>query len=395
MYRSLCTRLIAALICLSILFGMLPANTFAEAQTISADMDRATADLTSAIDALTPPIAQTNALLDNLTVSNTGLVAGTYYLVHKDAGGTYRIMDPLDLANGTTIIGKPITVSGNSVVDADPSMAIDLTYNNSYTNSNEYYFITSDGRHVRNYVSGTTPCLVVGNSRYYSFGVNFYSGSAYQAHSVRIYRRMTVSGASPVYDMQCTDGNFGWIPTVSGQFPITHQFFLYKIAQRWDTSELYNAIQTMKSYASANNGRFAEGIHAAFMDCMEKSIELYTTYNVATGSQTYEEIVAIRSELEAQAQWLLSYQPILQASYADAAAAIPTPTNSFVPISWAAWQIDLMSQLRGGTYFIVNPNADMTGGHLVDLSQAFTNTDLIASQTVTISDGKIINADPN
>ncbi len=360
---------------------------------VQAEATKAVTDLTSAINGLSSPIAQSNKLLDNVTVSNTGLLVGTYYIVHKDANGTYRVLDPLCLSNGQNIAGASVTVSGTSINGADPSMAIDITHDSS----NTYYLHTSDGRYLREYAYGNTPCIVAANNKSLSFGINFYGTStAYQAHSVRIYRNFAVNGAAKTFDLHYNGSSeFGWIQNVSGHYPVTHQFFLYKIAQRWDSSELYNAIQTMKDYASANNGRFAEGIHAAFMECMEKSINLYKTYNVATGSQTYEQVVAIRSELKAQTEWLLSYKDVLQASYADAAAAIPTPTNTYVPVSWGSWTIELMDQLRDGTYFVVNHGENATTGHVVDLSQEYHVNDLIVAQDVEICNGKVLNADPN
>ncbi len=360
---------------------------------VQAEATKAVTDLTSAINGLSSPIAQSNKLLDNVTVSNTGLLVGTYYIVHKDANGTYRVMDPLCLSNGQNIAGASVTVSGTSINGADPSMAIDITHDSS----NTYYLHTSDGRYLREYAYGNTPCIVAANNKSLSFGINFYGTStAYQAHSVRIYRYFSVGGTYSTYDLHYNgSGEFGWIQNVAGQYPVTHQFFLYKIAQRWDTSELYNAIQAMKSYASANNGRFAEGIHAAFMECMEKSINLYKTYNVATGSQTYEQVVAIRSELKAQTEWLLSYKDVLQASYADAADKIPAPHNAYVPVSWGDLTINKMALLNGGTYYIVNKNAAGTAGHLVDLTQDYYSEDLIAAQNVTIKDDQIVNADPN
>ncbi len=378
--------MISALLIVCTLIGLLPVVTFAATEEKTT---RAAADLTSQIDALAAPKAQTNTFQSAISDDDKkiGKLEGTYYLVIKDSSNQYYAMDPLPPTSKSAVAAKAVTVSGSSVSGADPSMAIDLVWQSN----NTYHLATSDGRRVREYIQDNVPYFIVSSTTQTGYALGFnYINSANA--TLRLYRNF--GGTIGYQNISYTNGTFTWIAHEGGYAP-EESILLYKVAQRWDTSPLYNAIKAMRSYASANDGRFAPLVHEAFMDCMEKSIALYNKHNVATTTQTYDQVVAIRSELKAQTQQLLSYEAVLQASYSDAAANVPTPRNTFVPITWGDWTANRMNLLAGKTYFIVNRNTAGTGGYLLDATQDCYTNDLMAAQPVTIEDGQVLNADPN
>jgi len=86
--------MISALLIVCTLIGLLPAATFAATEEKTT---RAAADLTSQIDALAAPKAQTNTFQSAISDDDKkiGKLEGTYYLVIKDSSNNYFAMDPL------------------------------------------------------------------------------------------------------------------------------------------------------------------------------------------------------------------------------------------------------------------------------------------------------------
>ncbi|MBE6984291.1 MAG: fibro-slime domain-containing protein [Ruminococcaceae bacterium] len=387
MIKLFCKRTLSLLLILCTLLGILPASSFAALRTSRAGSARASTDLTSTISGLKAPIAQSNTYLE-VTNSNKGALNGTYFLVNQASDGTLNVMKPLSGSASGNLSGVTVTKSGSSLVGADLSYAIDVVMNGS-----ELYLRNRDGKYIISEALNNEPCLNLSATTAMSYGLGI-SGTSNPV----FYRFLTVNSVRSRYDLMydSTDA-FHWIKNVGGYYPASHVTYFYKIAQRWSTTELYNAIQSMKSYASANNGRYAEGIHTAFMECMEASINLYNQYNVATGSQTYEQIVAIRSELEAQTQWLLSYKDIMQASYADAASALPTPRGRIVPISWREYDIDKAKVYDGEYYYIANISADGKSAKALDLTGRYYSDPLECFGVVdaTVVGEEIFGVHPN
>ncbi len=388
MKNGLSKRIVSALLSVCILIGLMPMRAFATVSETKTAATRAATDLTATISGLSAPIKQTNAYFDTKTYTDTKTWAGTYYIVNKDADGNYRVMDaPGSIAN-TKINASSVTISNNAVIGADISMAIDLVFDTTTTNA--YYWYTSQGFALVATYDGTNALLQQGDA-YQPFG--FGTGTALAGPVA--YRNLSYDGGWTRYDLMCdgTDG-FHWIKNVPGYYPVSHQVLLYKIAQRWDTEQLYNAIQTMKPYAAANNGRYPEALHQAFMECMDASINLYNKYNVATGSESYESIVAIRSELKAQTQWLLSYQNVLQASYAEAIANLTEVYNEYFPVTLKHFTEKQSSSIVG-TYYVVSVRPDGTSGKVLDMRNDYASQEYFDAVEVSIANGSVVGAEGN
>ncbi len=336
------------------------------------------APLVNFIDDVQAPVVGSNQLFD-LTANTSGASwNGAYYMVAKKDGKSYAI-SPLSSAPYGTMAAKPVEISNNQVVGASLD---DMIYV-KYQTGNTCHFYTADGF----YFEGRDRTLVKCGTSAKGIAMEVQTGVA--KNCTKLYR--VFSSAREYVAILEQNGKMVFsFPSNAGA--TDQQFYLYRVNRPWSTQELYDALQKMRIYAEAE-GAFAEGIYKAFRDCVMKSIDLYNRYNVAaTGSETYEQIMEIRRELEAQTQWLLSYENVLQPGYGEAAANIPAPYNELFQVQPTDFSEKGAAVFTSGTYYLVNMDTDGTGGRLLDLSGNFYDPESFTAQDVSISDDRVVDA---
>ncbi len=254
-------------------------------------------------------------------------LSGDFYVVTSDpVGGEYYMLHPF-LAGGDkdypdTFPAAKVSVVGNSVVGADPSLAVSFEWSGIESGSGSAF--PTDSSAAR---SATTP-----------FYVSFKDGRQLKLYQNAIRRNDSKNTTVNVF-LHYRDGKFGfrynngsfgdYAVTLDTTSHSTYDYFvmgsstdpatfrLYRILDnRVNTEPLYNAIMEMKSYISKES-QFEESTYEAFLSCMYEAVQSYRLYNGAD-QPADTDVEQLSKELKLLSEELLSYAMELE-DYIDIA----------------------------------------------------------------------------
>ncbi len=357
------TRLLSLLMALVMLLSLFPAHTFATEKEASLTEEPSTAPMEDALPeekttekaasyysdllASLPPVVPINEFV-NLTAYQFDSAStydsikelnGLFYFVsQKTVNGklTYFIMDP----STPTIYGKvaatQVTIQDGRVYDADPKMAFEVIHDTTtsgaalwehrlklrgdYDGMSEAYYL-SPGYNIETGVSylerGTAATLM-------DYGLVLRQGPGDNGRqSLGFYRNVKPSDFGGTSDVgipsyiqygEDADGNryFEMAPMPSS-FGEGHLFKAYRLStDRVNVENLYEMLLSVEPELSYDPLYSAE-THEAFLSTFEEAVELYTTYNNYTLTETeLSNITALQEQVDAMTLKLMGYRSELR-----------------------------------------------------------------------------------
>lgn len=279
----------------------------------------------------------TYEIMENGTYDRIIGLTGLYYFVTEktiDGKLTYLIMDPSSPTIHQKVAATPVTILGNSVVGADPEMAIEVIHDTTTSGSDlwehrlklrgDYDDLESDYYLSPSYDDTTDSPTLVRDTGILDYGLVLRQGPGDAGkQSLGFYRNIkpehfgstdtTTIDAYIQYGTNAAGDHYFEMAKMPSPFGEGHLFKAYRVLT--DRVNVENLLEMMESLREelTYNERYPQDIYDNFLLAFKEGIELYTLYNDKTLSgEELENKDAIQTQIDDLTEKLFSYRSQLR-----------------------------------------------------------------------------------
>ncbi len=278
------------------------------------------------VDTLSPPVGAVkngNLLVDltgYLTVagSHTPLdfLSGRYYLATLVDGYYYLFDGSATPSSAGTVIARKKTADGQSVAGVNKTQTM-LFYSRGVNQNKDTSYAIGFGRgnYMESIAEGAKIVATETKGRH--------AGWIWSTDQERIIINNNLNHADGTYTRHCIalssdKSAFFWSPITNEQSIQTGSDYerLYVFRYCYNLQELYNAMQSAKSYLDRPEG-VSDEMYQNLLDSYTVALELYETYNVTSMTEDlFLRSEYIQSQIDAMRKEILSYDKLLDSSLA-------------------------------------------------------------------------------
>ena len=250
-------------------------------------------------------------------------LTGRYYLA-AEIQGKYYIFNGANLPTNGRANAYERTLYGSSLGNVNKQQTILFIFNGTNTGSDSSYAIRlARGDYLARVQDGNA--LFATTTSKVSHTAWIWSTDEKRIVLNDYYSGIGLDGTSTLNQRYCIalssdKKSFGWLPVTHydahGSGTDYTRFYLFRYCYRLD--ELYNALNTMKSYLDRPDG-VSEELYQCFLDSYRTALELYEQYNVTLTEQLFLDSEYIQTQIDHYRNEVLSYLKLmdLSLSYLD------------------------------------------------------------------------------
>ena len=357
--QALSKRLLSLLLFLSMILGLFPGTVSArEAIAPEKSATEAGKDYTATINALDRPAGAYTTFFDlsEITEADRKTWTGDFVMLVTVGGQSYAF-SPMTITDGK-VAAVPVTIDGNYLTFSDEAAVrnatVTLEPNTAANWEHERILVRWDGKRVYAVMSNDTPVFAVTSG---SASANAFYPDLGKTENTTAGRMLykTLNNARRYYTY--TDGSFSPVAISSDELNQEYNtLYLYELTSI--TENLYNALQSARSYATGNgSGTYDPELYAGFVTLLEESIALYQESNHYLSTEERGQMTILRKALNTRADSLNAYMTLL-----DRVGNVSDYSSVTLPASlgWDNSLVDITSRKDpadytglDGTYFIV------------------------------------------